>query len=188
MDWRDNLSLANTVNVLRSDVLESAFRTFRRRAFDPNRRLDIVFVDTCGVGEGSVDGGGPCREFLRLLLKSMMESQYFVGPQNSRSLALNSLAFSRGNYKMLGMIFAVCLVHGGVGPCVLSRRMFAQLSGLPAPPVDITEVDDFELREQLDNIKRAETLEEARSAMMEASNSLSMLGCPFQGFEPRREG
>ena len=90
MDWRANLSLYNTVNVLRSDVLESAFRTFRRRAFDPNRRLDIVFVDTC-AGEGSVDDGGPCREFLRLLLKSIMESQYFVGPQNSRSLALDSL-------------------------------------------------------------------------------------------------
>ncbi len=27
------------------------------------------------------------------------------------------------------MILFVCLVHGGVGPCVLSKRLFAQLSG-----------------------------------------------------------
>jgi len=62
------------------------------------------------------------------------------------------LGLSRGTYKVLGMMFSVCLVHGGVGPRVLSRRLFAQLSGLPAPPVDITEVDDPELQDQLDKV------------------------------------
>lgn len=82
---------SNCVNVVRSNVLESAMRTFRRRAFNPLKRLDVVFVDTCGTGEGSVDNGGPNREFMRLLMKAVLASQYFVGPQNSKSLALDSL-------------------------------------------------------------------------------------------------
>ncbi|KAL0973527.1 hypothetical protein UPYG_G00205390 [Umbra pygmaea] len=162
-------------------------RTFKRRAFNPSKRLDVVFVDTCGTGEGSVDSGGPNREFMRLLIKTVLESKYFVGPQNCKSLALDSLGLSRGTYKVLGMMFSVCLVHGGVGPRVLSRRLFAQLSGLPAPPVDITEVDDTELHDQLDKIQRAETVEEARTSMVESSNSLHMLGvlCMISNLQER---
>jgi len=52
---------ANCVNVVRSRVLECALRTFSRRAFNPQQQLDIVFVDSCGTGEGSVDTGGPTR-------------------------------------------------------------------------------------------------------------------------------
>lgn len=77
--------------MVRQSVLDSSFRAFRRQAFNPNRRLDIVFVDTCETGEGSVDGGGPTQAFIRLLMRSVLESKYFVGPQNSKSLALDSL-------------------------------------------------------------------------------------------------
>jgi len=52
---------ANCVHVVRSRVLECALRTFSRRAFNPQQQLDIVFVDSCGTGEGSVDTGGPTR-------------------------------------------------------------------------------------------------------------------------------
>ncbi|KAA0721548.1 hypothetical protein E1301_Tti021662 [Triplophysa tibetana] len=82
---------------------------------------------------------------------------------------------SRGTYKLLGMIISVCLVHGGVGPCVLSRRLFSQLSGVPDPPVNIAEVYDTEMQNQLDKIQRAETIAEAHTAMVEASDNLNML-------------
>ncbi|CAM4529177.1 unnamed protein product [Leuciscus chuanchicus] len=83
--------IANCVNVVRSRVLQCALRTFNRRAFNPHKQLDIVFVDSCGTGEGSVDTGGPTREFLRLLMKELLDSRYFVGPENGKSLALDSL-------------------------------------------------------------------------------------------------
>lgn len=60
-------------------------------AFNPYKQLDVVFVDSCGTGEGSVDTDCPTREFLRLLMKELVDSRYFVGPQNSKSLALDSL-------------------------------------------------------------------------------------------------
>ncbi|KAB5549088.1 hypothetical protein PHYPO_G00063250 [Pangasianodon hypophthalmus] len=40
-----------------------------------------------------------------------------------------------------------------MGPGVLSRWLFAQVSGLSAPSVDITKVDDTELCDQLDRSK-----------------------------------
>nr|XP_055031633.1 G2/M phase-specific E3 ubiquitin-protein ligase-like [Misgurnus anguillicaudatus] len=84
---------SNCINVVRSNVLESAMRTFKRQAFNPTKQLDVVFVDACGTGERSVDSGGPSREFIRLLMRAILESRYFVGPKNCKSLALDSLAF-----------------------------------------------------------------------------------------------
>lgn len=83
--------MSNCINVVRSNVPESAMRTFRRRAFNHLKRLDVVFVDSCGTGEGSSDGGGPTQEFIRLLMKAVLESRFFGGPQNCKSLALDSL-------------------------------------------------------------------------------------------------
>lgn len=59
---------------------------------------------------------------------------------------------AKGNYKMLGTMFSVCIVHGGVGPRVLSRRLFSQLAGIPTLELDLTEVNDSELRDQLDKV------------------------------------
>lgn len=81
---------ANRINVVRADILESAFRAFRRKAFDPERKLD-VFIDTCGQGEGSVDNGAPTREFLTLLMKALISSRFFVGPASSKNLGLDSI-------------------------------------------------------------------------------------------------
>ncbi|KAL7395269.1 hypothetical protein ABVT39_013512 [Epinephelus coioides] len=83
---------ANRMNVVRADILESAFRAFRREALDPERKLDVVFIDTCGQGEGSVDNGGPTREFLTLLTKALISSRFFVGPASSKNLGLDSIA------------------------------------------------------------------------------------------------
>jgi len=36
-------------------------------------------------------------------MQELLDSKYFVGPQNSKSLALDSLGLSRGTYKVLGV-------------------------------------------------------------------------------------
>lgn len=79
-----------------------------------------------------------------------MVSKDFSPTEKNHILLFTGL--SRGHYRLLGMMFSVCIVHGGLGPRVLSKRLFSQLSGLPAPPVDITEVDEPELRAQLEKV------------------------------------
>ena len=56
---------------------------------------------------------------------------------------------TRGSYRAIGTMIAVCLVHGGVGPHVFSERLLCQLVGRPTPAVDLSEVDDDELRAAL---------------------------------------
>jgi hypothetical protein len=56
---------------------------------------------------------------------------------------------NRGTYVTIGKMISICIVHGGVGPHVFSARLLCQLTGEPAPPVDVMEIDDEELRSQI---------------------------------------
>lgn len=82
---------ANQINVLRNEEFECAERAFRRPAFNPQSKLDIVFIDEDGQGEGAIDDGGPTREFCRLLMQQLQEHQIFEGPLEARTLALDSV-------------------------------------------------------------------------------------------------
>ncbi|XP_049325136.1 uncharacterized protein LOC111188805 [Astyanax mexicanus] len=83
---------ANQINVLRDEEFECALRAFNRPTFDPESKLDIVFIDEDGRGEGAVDDGGPTREFCRLLMGKLQGHQIFEGPPEERTLALDSIA------------------------------------------------------------------------------------------------
>ena len=52
-------------------------------------------MDSCGTGEGAVDDGGPTREFVRLLMNSVLNSTFFAGSMEEKSLALDS----QGNFE-----------------------------------------------------------------------------------------
>lgn len=81
---------SNQINVIRDNLLQGSLQAFKRRRFNPGARLDVVFVDSDGVGEGAVDEGGPTRECLRLLMREIQMSKIFEGPENSRLLALDT--------------------------------------------------------------------------------------------------
>lgn len=74
--------------------MKSTLQAFRRRWFNPEARLDVVFVDSDQTSEGAVDGGGPTREYLRLLMKAIHQSSIFDGPETNKRLALNT----QGNF------------------------------------------------------------------------------------------
>lgn len=80
----------NCINVTRESVLESAFRALRRQHFNPQHRIDIVFIDSAGQSEGAVDDGGPTREFFRLLVVAVKDSIFFCGNEDSKNLTLVS--------------------------------------------------------------------------------------------------
>ncbi|XP_077091738.1 uncharacterized protein LOC143744240 [Siphateles boraxobius] len=57
--------------------------------------------------EGAVDGGGPTREYLRLLLKAVQQSSIFAGPENSKRLRLDSEALHKGLYRQISQMISV---------------------------------------------------------------------------------
>jgi hypothetical protein len=54
----------NQINICRDytgnvhNILRSSLQAFRRQRFNPEARLDVVFVDSEQTSEGAVDGGG----------------------------------------------------------------------------------------------------------------------------------
>lgn len=82
---------ANQINIIRNEEFACAERAFRRPAFDPESKLDVVFIDEDGHGEGAIDNGGPTREFCRLLMGQLQDLPIFEGPLDARTLALDSI-------------------------------------------------------------------------------------------------
>lgn len=85
---------ANQINVFRENILQCSLQAVKRRRFNPQAKLDVVFVDAEENGEGAIDEGGPTREYLRLLMRAIHQSNVFQGHEKDRSLALDT----RGQY------------------------------------------------------------------------------------------
>nr|XP_055033816.1 uncharacterized protein LOC129422116 isoform X2 [Misgurnus anguillicaudatus] len=168
--------ISNQINVSRGNILQGSLQAFKRKRFKPEARLDVIFVDSDGVGEGAVDEGGPTREFLRLLMREIQMSKIFEGPEDNRLLALDNHALENGLYMAIGKMIAVSVVHGGVGPRFFSIRLFKQLCGKCTLPVSLEEIADISFREKLSKIKEADSVEKANSAISDAGDSLNMMG------------
>ncbi|KAI7789966.1 putative G2/M phase-specific E3 ubiquitin-protein ligase-like [Triplophysa rosa] len=167
---------SNQINVIRDNLLQGSLQAFKRRRFNPGARLDVVFVDSDGVGEGAVDEGGPTREYLRLLMREIQTSRIFEGPENNRLLALDTHALENGLYSTIGKMIAVCIIHGGVGPHFFSDRLFMQLFGKCTPPVSLEEIADRSFREKLLKIKDADSVQKSHATISDAVDCLSMMG------------
>ncbi|ROL47709.1 G2/M phase-specific E3 ubiquitin-protein ligase [Anabarilius grahami] len=167
---------SNQINVCRDNVLLCSLRAFKRRFFNPEAKLDVVFVDEDDNGEGAVDEGGPTREYLRLLMRAVHQSNIFEGHEKDRQLSLDTQALQTKLYMWVAKMIAVCVVHGGVGPHFFSERLFHQICGIPTRPATVDEVGDHTFREQLIKIQEATTVREANGAIAEAADSLSIIG------------
>ncbi|ROI69467.1 G2/M phase-specific E3 ubiquitin-protein ligase [Anabarilius grahami] len=167
---------SNQINVCRDNVLLCSLRAFKHRFFNPEAKLDVVFVDEDDNGEGAVDEGGPIREYLRLLMRAVHQSNIFEGHEKDRQLSLDTQALQTKLYMWVAKIIALCVVHGGVGPHFFSERLFHQICGIPTCPATVDEVGDHTFREQLIKIQEATTVREANGAIAEAADSLSIIG------------
>ncbi|XP_058628876.1 uncharacterized protein LOC131538781 [Onychostoma macrolepis] len=122
--------ISNQINATRCNILDSGIRAFRRQRFNPEAKLDVVFRDADGIGEGAADEGGPTREFLTLLMREIHSCEIFDGEDWKKTLACNYKALYNGIYKLVGRMIAVCLVHGGVEPHFFPERLFCQVCNL----------------------------------------------------------
>lgn len=80
----------NYINVNRNKILDGALRAQNRSTFNPFNRLSIKFSDDSGISEGAVDSGGPTKEFLRLVVRGIVESSIFEGSKEKKYLAKNN--------------------------------------------------------------------------------------------------
>ncbi|XP_059355643.1 uncharacterized protein LOC132155800 isoform X2 [Carassius carassius] len=139
--------ISNQINVTRCNILDSGIRAFRRQRFNPEAKLDVVFRDADGIGEGAADEGGPTREFLTLLMREIHSCEIFDGEDWKKTLACNS-----------------------------KERLFCQVCNLQPPVPDLQEIADYDFRAKMTKIQLAQNVNEAQCAIMEASDQLSMLG------------
>ncbi|KAK9976744.1 hypothetical protein ABG768_021947 [Culter alburnus] len=72
-------------------------------------------------------------------------------------------------------MIAVALVHGGLFPSFFSERLYQNLCSLPSSLPTLEEITDLDLQCKLKKIE-AEDLMAARDAIMQAADSLSLLG------------
>ncbi|XP_025758213.1 uncharacterized protein LOC102079890 isoform X2 [Oreochromis niloticus] len=180
----DNTSCptSNQINICRDytgnvhNIMKSTLQAFRRRRFNPAARLDVVFVDSEKTSEGAVDGGGPTREYLRLLMKAIHQSNIFEGPEKDKRLTLDTHALEGKLYTQIARMISVCVIHGGVAPNFFSDRLFNQICGKPSLPATLEEVGDFTFKEKLLEIKNATTVEDAKAAIEKAEDSLAIVG------------
>lgn len=77
-------------HICRSDIWDGAVRVFKRGTFSEKKDLLVKFSDDAGMFEEGIDTGGPKREFLSLLMKSLNKRPIFDGPAESRYLVYNS--------------------------------------------------------------------------------------------------
>jgi hypothetical protein len=93
---------SNQINTTRCNILESGIRAFRRQRFNPESKLDVVFRDADGIGEGAADEGGPTREYLTLLMREIHSCEVFDGEDWNKTLACNS----KGN--LMSNVYFLC--------------------------------------------------------------------------------
>ena len=82
--------------VRRRHIFHDALIAFKANR-DWKRPLSITFL-----GEPAVDIGGPCREFLRLLIEDVCKSSFFEGTDESRVPVHNVVALEQQTYKYIG--------------------------------------------------------------------------------------
>ncbi|XP_049416170.1 G2/M phase-specific E3 ubiquitin-protein ligase-like isoform X4 [Epinephelus fuscoguttatus] len=176
-DQIDNTQVCK-FNINLSAVLDGALRGFRRLSYDPKKKTFIKFSDDRGTTEEAVDLGGPRREFLRLLIKALADSDMFSGPEGNLNLALSASAVRDDRYFIAGRAIAVSLVHGGPPPCFLSRTLFTCLTEGPDACCPVLEdITDIDLYSKLKKISEAKTLKELQQFAEPLTDYLANAGC-----------
>ncbi|CAL8384625.1 unnamed protein product [Gadus morhua 'NCC'] len=106
-------------------------------------------IDVDGVAEGAVDEGGATRVFFTI--HQTQNNCIFEAPEGNKTLALDSVAFQTGQYRLVGRMIAICLVQGKVCPRFFSEHLYREIA-------DATNVEG------------------AREAVEEAREALSLMG------------
>ncbi|XP_048112140.1 LOW QUALITY PROTEIN: G2/M phase-specific E3 ubiquitin-protein ligase-like [Alosa alosa] len=164
-------------NICRSEIWDGAVRGFKRGTFSEAKDLLVKFSDDEGRFEEGLDTGGPKREFLSLLMKTLSSRPIFDGPPESRYIVYNSTAIREDEYRLAGMMIAVSIVHGGPAPNFLSQDLVNYISGQPTFKGSVGDITDEEIGKVLKEIQNASSLETLQDLIVGNSTMLQTAGC-----------
>lgn len=121
------------------------------RRVDPTKHLKVSFI-----GEAAVDDGGPRREYLRLVLASMMnQSQLLTGPATRKVPQHNSLAVHNGEFYLIGVTIVLSLTQGGPAPTFFAKSVVDYLfhGASSVTPGHISDIPDQSVQEKISEVR-----------------------------------
>ena len=137
------------VRVRRSHLWEDSLRAFRKESMDTSKLLNVHFI-----GEEAADEGGPRREYLQLLLNSIVNKAGILeGSEKRRIFTLNPLLLTSQVYYQAGRMTALAIQQEGPGLKCLSPVIYYMMLGIP-DHAEITpdDVPDLEMRARIKKV------------------------------------
>ena len=163
-DFQDQV----TITIQRKNIMSSTIRAVSRPSFTFLRRLLVNFS-----GEDAVDGGGPKREFFRLLMRSVKEMGILEGHWFSHDISL----LKDNKYALAGKLIAWSLLQGGPGPICLSDEGHNLLCEKPySSDAAIKDVSDEQPKLILHNIQNCVTEKDFATVIKKHGDEISGLG------------
>lgn len=156
------------ITIQRRSILSSTSRAIGRKSFSFLQRVTINFS-----GEDAVDGGGPKREYFRLLMAAIKEMGIFDGQWFSHDLTL----LQDNKYFIAGKLVGWSIVQGGPGPRCLAEEAYRVLCGKPCLLSSAIEiVSDSRLKAILDEIQNCVTVEDFDALVQKHGDDISSYG------------
>ena len=180
-----NVDALAKFNIARNFLWEGTKRAVSHKAFSPANKISVKFTDDARTSEGTIDWGGPMREFFTLILQYIHDSQLLCGPENRKLLSYNVnnvKCLEDNDYFVVRLMLAMSLVHGGPVHHFLSPIMFHALISDHPVTVSLQDVYDHELRSSL---QETETVEKAKRCLLQSNLSTVLdlagtLGMPLK--------
>ncbi|XP_052215909.1 uncharacterized protein LOC127834252 isoform X10 [Dreissena polymorpha] len=159
--------------VMRSDVLNTALKGLNRKKINFKSSLYVKFS-----GEIGEDQGGPRREFFRLALKALQDSGFFEGPETTKIFSHNISLLDTDQYRVIGRLVALSLVHGGPGIHFLHPDLYNLMVGKPSKMEDLEELLPATTCDMLQQLRDADDEDKKDQFLSRYADHLLDLGIP----------
>ncbi|XP_046552508.1 G2/M phase-specific E3 ubiquitin-protein ligase-like isoform X2 [Haliotis rubra] len=171
---------ASRISVNRNNIWSSSMAFFKDVCVSKTaKQLMVTFTDSAGRLEVGVDTGGPRREYLRLLLESIVaDSGVLRGDENQGFLIRpNISAYLKRHFRVIGVMLATIIAQGGQPPAIFAPPVVdAILDKDEMPSVDY--VPDTRKRESLKKVSEARDTTELQEALDEFDWRFDLDGIP----------
>lgn len=112
------------ISVRRKHLWDDSITQFLKASFDPRKPVRVIFH-----GEEAADGGGPRKEYFRLLSKCIREqSGAFFNCQEIVNFRPSVSLFHERRFHLIGLMIGTSILHGGQAFPFLPRAIYNYIS------------------------------------------------------------